>query len=424
GPLSLRWTFSSTPIAPPTILGVPTDQAVNLGDPLTLSVSLTNTAGVQFKWFLGIDEVGVTTPSLVIPSVQATNVGLYRLRIDIGSVRYFTQPVEIQINTDGATNALARDKILDAVGTPLTPSLAGGGGFAAKGVSSAGGVLRGYNGSQIFNTTFSTADPNEPPTCGFTNGSSYWFSYQAPTNGTITVDTIGSTFDTVIEAYAYTVPLTNYADLVPITCDNDSVATNGAGRITFAVALNRQYVVVVTGVNGARGIAQLNYLLNASIPPVPPTLTQAPTGKGAGVGSTVDLAASVIGSPPLHYRWSKAGSPLAGATNSFLHLTNLVVPDSGDYVLSVSNHIGGPLLVTLPLRVFVLPSMQVAPMATADGAIISFTTISGQQYVVEHTEVLSGPWAPMSNLYSGDNLSVVLTNFFNAPSGFFRVRVQ
>ena len=81
--------------------------------------------------------------------------------------QFYTPPTEVQINTDGATNALARDKTFDALVDGLL--LSGGGFRLAVGplFSAAGaGVSRGYNGSQVFNTTYATPDPTEPNHCG------------------------------------------------------------------------------------------------------------------------------------------------------------------------------------------------------------------------------------------------------------------
>src|SRR5205823_6291088 len=103
----------------------------------------------------------------------------YTLRFTIGAVRFDTAPVELQINSDGQTNALARDKLFDALLSPLIGSDGGDGLLhLAKSAKLASGVVRGYNGSQIFDTTYATTDPGEPQPCGVSSGASYWLSYQ------------------------------------------------------------------------------------------------------------------------------------------------------------------------------------------------------------------------------------------------------
>ena len=265
GSVTLNWSFISAASPPPVILSTPNDQAAKLGDTVSLAVNMTTTAGLQLKWVFYDNDVanegGITTTNLTITSLQPTNVGVYSLRISIGNVRFFTTPVEIQINSDGSTNTLAQDKLLDSPASPLfgddgndnsiLPPLIRKNSLTPTPGGTIG-VVRGYNGSQIFNTTLATTDPAEPPHCGVTGGASYWLMYQPPTNGTITLDTIGSTYDTVMEAYTFNGALASYADLISVACDNDGVASQGASRVTFPVLKTRQYIVVVDGVAAAR----------------------------------------------------------------------------------------------------------------------------------------------------------------------------
>src|SRR6478609_1052967 len=115
--------------------------------------------------------------------MQVTNVGHYKLQIDVGShITFFAFSTELQINTEGA-NALAQGKFPDAPGTELLGSDGTLGPILRQALSAkivaaatpkAFGVVRGYNGSQIFNTTFATTDPTEPIHCSVTGGYSYW----------------------------------------------------------------------------------------------------------------------------------------------------------------------------------------------------------------------------------------------------------
>ena len=70
-------------------------------------------------------------------------------------------------------------------------------------------------------------------------GASYWFAYEAPTNGTLHVDTIGSGYDTLLAVYGVQFPTTGFDSLVPLACDNDAVALLGESRIQLAVAVGQ-----------------------------------------------------------------------------------------------------------------------------------------------------------------------------------------
>ena len=277
GPVELQWTVVGTPGIPPIVLSTPSDRALKVGDSVTLTVGLTNAAGAQLQWLFNDNELAITTATLSIARMQVTNVGRYKLQIKSGSVSYFAAPVELQINSEGATNVLAQNKLLDS----RTSELVGDDGNNGPNFfrSNSGPrplvtVIRGYSGSQIFNTTFAVTDSTEPPHCGVVSGASYWLAYTPPTNGTITLDTIGSTYDTVMEAYTYNVTPTNYSNLISLACDNDGVAPQGAARVSIPVIKGRQYVVVVAGVNGARGTAYLNYSLDTNSQPTAPNCSR------------------------------------------------------------------------------------------------------------------------------------------------------
>ncbi|MFP4157194.1 MAG: immunoglobulin domain-containing protein, partial [Opitutales bacterium] len=79
---------------------------------------------------------------------------------------------------------------------------------------------------------------------------------------------------------------------------------------------------------------------------------RAPRDSAALAGGTVRLSASVGGSGPLSYQWSKDGSDIAGATDSMLELSNLSAADEGDYVLTVDGP-DGQTLVSDPVSVSV-----------------------------------------------------------------------
>lgn len=121
-------------------------------------------------------------------------------------------------------------------------------------------TVTGYNGTQTF-VTSPGKDPDEPNACGVVGGSSYWFTYKPPTNGCVSFNTTGSTYDTVLGVYVDDGRNLGYASLVPVTCNN-----NGSNTLTSAVSFTgspkTNYYIMLDGVNGACGTAYLNYSLN------------------------------------------------------------------------------------------------------------------------------------------------------------------
>jgi hypothetical protein len=350
-------------------------------------------------------------------------VGRYKLRVQVDGEHYFLPPTEVQINSDGQANALARGKLLDSPDTPLIGSDGGGAPRPASRIKPLGGgtgVVRGYNGSQIFNTTYATVDTNEPPHCGVSGGVSYWLIYQPPTNGTITLDTIGSGYDTVMEVYTYNGSLTGYPDLISIACDNDGAGTNGASRVQFAVVKSRPYVVAVEGVNGARGTAWLNYSLNTNQLPVAPSLLAQPSLVAVAEGTPATLVASLGGSPPLRFSWKKNTTALPGMTSPAIYFPSTLTNDTANYVVTVTNDLGS-VSATLPLRVLVAPTCTLARYSS--WLRLSFPTVAGQNYTVQEATNVAGPWQPWPNLYPGDGQPAVIY----VPGGgtkFYRLRIE
>ncbi|MBI3848734.1 MAG: immunoglobulin domain-containing protein [Verrucomicrobia bacterium] len=425
GLLELKWSFEAVDLPPPVVLSMPTDRSANLGDTVSLTVVLTNAANGQYKWYFNGNDLGITTTNLLIPSLQIANVGRYKMRVSIDGPNYFTIPVELQINTDGATDTLARGKLLDSPSSPLIGENGGGASRPAGTISPAGasgaGVVRGYNGSQIFDTTYGTVDTNEPPHCGISGGVSYWLLYQPPTNGTITLDTLGSSYDTVMEAYTYNGALNSYQDLISIACDHNSAGgTNGASRVQFAVVKSRQYIVAVEGVNNARGTAWLNYSLNTNQQPTAPALLSQPTTVTVAQGSPATLAASLAGSPPLCFTWKKYTNAMPGVTAPGIFFPSTTTNDTADYVMTVTNDLGS-LSATLPLHV-VIPT-QCSLTSVSNWLELSFPTMSGQRYYVEEAATITGPWQPWSNFYFGNDQSLVLY-LSGDGTRFFRVRIE
>lgn len=119
--------------------------------------------------------------------------------------------------------------------------------------------------SLAFNSTGSTKEQGEPNHCDQIGGASQWFIYEAPANGTLTVSTDGSSFDTVLAVY--TGPGTDFASLVPVACDNNGGFDGLDSRVVFSATARTMYLVAVDGVEGAAGNVVLTYRLETV--PVP-----------------------------------------------------------------------------------------------------------------------------------------------------------
>ena len=362
GDISLQLNFLSSSNLQPTVLYRPGAQALRLGDPLILTVNLLPSPNLEFKWYLNGSPVSgqdddSTDPTLVIPNLQRTNLGFYALKLYLNDGSFFSSPIEVQVNSEGLPKVLARNKFADAAQSGLI-----------------GGLMLGYNGTQIFNTTNAIVDPNAPFLCGVAPGAAYWFSYQAPTNGIMTIDTGNSSFPTLLGVFTYTGALTSYTNLIAVACDNNSNGTGtNTSQVQFVTTNGGNYFIVVGGVGGARGIAHLNYSLSPGLPAVPPVLTSQPQSLFVAAQTAVALGVVASGTAPFAYQWWKNNSKLKQQTNASYLLRSPQSQDSGVYTVVVTNFAGS--VTSAPANITVVSSSFVCLNPASNSMISAFTGI-------------------------------------------------
>jgi len=101
--------------------------------------------------------------------------------------------------------------------------------------------------------------------------------------------------------------------------------------------------------------AQVKELYDAS--QVPPVITQQPQAPAGPFyeGMTVSLSVAAIGDQPLSYQWIKNGAAIVGQTTTNLTMSSLVLNDSGDYAVVVTNRFGAVTSSAVALTVQVGP---------------------------------------------------------------------
>jgi len=349
----LEGLLSLVNILPTVTVGLP-------GDNLTLTASVQGLNLVSYQWYLNCQPIPNATQNiLTITDLQASKVGNYTVRVRdlLTGGETLSDPVNIQINVvDGRTvDVSALDKFSETAdsvrnapaGNPARPQKASLGPSPIRKLS--GGPVRGYRGTQVFSTVGATKDPGEPNHCGEAGGASVWYAYQPPDNGLLILDTDGSDFDTVMAVY--TGPGTDFASLVPVTCDNNSGANGLTSKVMFQVTRDTVYYIAVDGVGGATGTAELDYYLG-----VAPVITQQTLTHTVPPGSDVTLTVAVSGNPAPACQWKFGQTTLDGATNSSLTITNFQSANQGYYWMVANNFAGTAytgaitLLLDSPLR--------------------------------------------------------------------------
>ena len=178
----------------------------------------------------------------------------------------------------------------------------------------------------------STGDPIS--TCGYHVSNTVWFAFTPATSRVVAVNTCGSDFDTVLQAY-----VNIGGTLTPVAggCDDDSNVCPGTRQscLAFAATAGTTYYLMAGGYNGASG----NLSITAS--DVPAAITQQPVGGTVNAGESIAFSVNATG-PGLAYQWQLGGSSLSDATanGSTLTLTNLNPGNAGDYRVIVTNVYG------------------------------------------------------------------------------------
>ena len=117
------------------------------------------------------------------------------------------------------------------------------------------------SGSQINLTATNenaTVELAEPFHAGNIGGASLWWSWTAPSDGTLIVNTGGSNFDTVLAAYTGS----SLSNLTEVASNDDSVSYGLQSEVIFDVVEGTTYNIAVDGYNGNFGNINLELILS------------------------------------------------------------------------------------------------------------------------------------------------------------------
>lgn len=130
-------------------------------------------------------------------------------------------------------------------------------------------ALTGDSGTASGSNEDATKERGEPDHAGDDGGASVWWSWKAPRSGKLTIDTVGSGFDTLLAAYRGR----GVRGLTEIASNDDISTSSRASRITFSVRRNLDYQIAVDGWNGATGGVVLSWSLSGAQVCTPNVLT-------------------------------------------------------------------------------------------------------------------------------------------------------
>src|ERR1017187_1005458 len=118
-------------------------------------------------------------------------------------------------------------------------------------------VITGISGATFGSSMGATKEPGEPIHAGNAGGASVWFRWVAPANGTVTFNTEGSSFDTLLGVYIGT----SVSALSPVAYNDDvQYPADLTSAVTFDAVSGTEYRIAVDGYGGLAGNYTLTWL--------------------------------------------------------------------------------------------------------------------------------------------------------------------
>jgi hypothetical protein len=171
--------------------------------------------------------------------------------IDITGIPGGTYTLELVIDPN---NHIAEENEGNNV-TRLPVSIPGGCTAPANDSFSGALLLTGVATSAVGDNACATKEAGEPNHAGEPGGHSVWYRWTAPYNGTVTINTVGSDFDTLLAVYTGSA----YGSLNLIAQNDDIVPFEvRQSQVTFNAVSNTTYRIAVDGWNSQVGGIKLN----------------------------------------------------------------------------------------------------------------------------------------------------------------------
>ncbi len=229
GGKSVWWTWTAPTAGTVTLSTDGSDFDTTLG-------VYVGTAVNSLATIAGDNDSGEGTRSLV--SFTATAGTTYRIAVD-------------------GFNGTSSGSIALALSLVVTPPIPINDAFSSRSIITLSANVATLTGTNIG----SSKETGEPDHAGNSGGRSVWWTWTAPSSGTLTLTTGGSNFDTLLAVY--TGSAVNALTLVTSNDEDPSGGVN-TSRVQFNVTIGTVYQIAVDGQNTGLNLAIGNITLNAT----------------------------------------------------------------------------------------------------------------------------------------------------------------
>jgi hypothetical protein len=272
------------------------------------------------------------------------------------------------------------------------------------------GLVTGYTNFKTGSTVSATKEPGEPNHWSFNaGGKSLWIDWLAPGAGVVTIDLLGSSFDTLLAVYTNTPGLAPAVSNLTKVAENDDNGSFLQSRVQFTNTVpGTVFHIAVDGYNAASG----NVQLRIGLPNSPPVITLQPQSQTNNPGANVTFTVAANSPSPLSYQWRFNGGDMGGATAASLTVTNIQASNGGDYTVVCANSSGSVTSLVATLTVEGGPAPPLFVFARATNNLFSMTFsggLSNRSYIIESTDTLTN-WNYYSTITTTGAVTLVETN--------------
>jgi pectate lyase len=377
------------------VLGV-TSFAPNSSSPISLSVGDTLTASIKFTFN------GVASPN----TSGGFRIGLFDLSDSTLSPKWPTGDLS---GNSGEGSGVAGYALFQSMGTSFNNSNPMN---LEKRTTTSDSSLLGTSGDY---TSLGAGPGNTSAFSGFAAGTQYVLQLSVTRSNSTTL-VISSTWQNATNSNSSMTWSVTDASATSFNFDTIGFRPSAASSTASTIAFNEVTIDYVSA--GA-----------------PPNIDVDPQDTSAYVGQTAFFSVTADGSNPLTYQWYfNSTTPIDGATNSLLTLTDVQVTNSGSYSCLVSNAFGStnsatanltvtvpvaPTILSQPQSVTVLPGANASFSVSADGS----QPLSYQWYFNTNTLIsgADGPTLTVDNVQATNVgfYSVVVENLAGSTNSVF-----
>lgn len=196
----------------------------------------------------------------------------------------------------------------------------------------------------------------------------------------------------------------------------------GWGLTNYAQLQGPPYATNVLAL-AAGGALSLGLVSDPAAPPILPRIARPPLGRAVMAGQDAVFNALAVGGLPLRHQWYRSGTAVAGQTNAWLALADVLPGDAGDYQLVALNQFGSATSAVAAVTVSI-PQPRLESLSLAgNGFRFSFQSIAGVLYIAEYRDqVTPGAWTELERRFGAGGVELVTDANTGGAGRFYRVR--